>query len=200
MTDSEDVRARILETARQLLLSRGYSRMTMDELGGELRMSKKTLYRFFPSKEALGEAVLVAYFAGVGEELAAIQRQERLDFGERLRLFVKTIAGHYARGAATLQDIQREAPALWRTLLEVRRRSVQENFGALFSAGVREGAFRAEVEPRLVIRMMLTLVDQLLRPDVQEELEMSAEQIFPLMLDVVLEGLRTGRSPPLEAS
>lgn len=195
MTGSEEVRARILEKAGQRFLAQGYSRVTMDELCGELGMSKKTLYRVFPSKEALGEAVLVSRFARIGEELAAIHQDTRLDFGERISRFLRTLAGHYARGATTLEDIQRESPGLWRKLLEARRRAVQTNFGALFTAGVEAGAFRADVEPRLVIRMVLTLVDQLMRPDVLEELGMSGDQLFTRMQDVVLHGVRTGSEP-----
>ncbi len=193
MTDVEDVRARILDKARELLLTRGYSQMTMEALGGELRMSKKTLYRVFPSKEALGEAVIAAYFADVGEELAGLRQREDLDFDARLRLYVKTIAGHYHRAARALEELQRDAPSLWKTLLEARRRAVQDNFGALVTLGVRAGAFRSDVEPRLLLRMMLTLVDQLLRPDVQAELDLSTERIFTHMMDVLLDGLRTGR-------
>ena len=120
---------------------------------------------------------------------------ERLDFGERLHRLVRTVADRYARATPVLRDLQRDAPSLWQRLLEMRREAVQTRFGALLAAGVRAGAIRADVEPRLVIRMVLTLVDQLMRPDVLAELEMSAEQVYPGMLGVILNGIRTGREP-----
>jgi AcrR family transcriptional regulator len=201
MTEVDDARARILEKAEQCFLAHGYSRVTMDDIATELRMSKKTLYRCFSSKEELGEAAIVALFARIGEELRAILEDERRDFGERLEAFARTLAGHYGRGAAVLRDLQRDAPALWQKLLELRRQAVQERFGAFVAAGVRAGALRSDVEPRLVIRMVLTLVDQLMRPDVLAELEMTAEQLFPRMLGVVLDGIRTkSEGPPLPAN
>ncbi|OJH34809.1 TetR/AcrR family transcriptional regulator [Cystobacter ferrugineus] len=199
MTEVDDARARILEKAEQCFLAHGYSRVTMDDIATELRMSKKTLYRHFSSKEALGEAAIEAIFARIREELRAILEDERRDFGERLESFARTLTGHYARGAAVLRDLQRDAPALWQKLLELRRQSIQARFGAFVAAGVKAGALRSDVEPRLVIRMVLTLVDQLMRPDVLAELEMTAEQLFPRMLGVVLDGIRTkpeGRPPP----
>lgn len=195
MTEADDARARILEKAEQFFLTHGYSRVTMDDIATELRMSKKTLYRHFSSKEELGEAALAASFARIGAELDGIIRNERLDFGERLQLFLRTLAGRYASGASVLKDFQRDAPNLWQRLLELRREAVQARFGSLLGAGVKAGAFRADVEPRLVIRMVLTLVDQLMRPDVLAELELSPEQLFPSMLGVVLDGIRTGRKP-----
>ncbi|MCY1074732.1 TetR/AcrR family transcriptional regulator [Archangium lansingense] len=191
MTEADDARKRILEKAEQFFLTHGYSRVTMDDLATELRMSKKTLYRHFSSKEELGEATILASFARIGEELRAILEDERLDFGERLEGFVRTLAGRYARSATVLRDFQRDAPTLWQKLLELRREAVQARFGAFLAAGVKAGALRADVEPRLVVRMMLTLVDQLLRPDVLAELEMTAEQAYPRMLGVILDGIRT---------
>ncbi|PTL85055.1 TetR/AcrR family transcriptional regulator [Vitiosangium sp. GDMCC 1.1324] len=196
MTEADDARARILEKAVEFFFTHGYSRVTMDEIATELRMSKKTLYRHFSSKEALGEAAIASSISQLGEELSSILKNERLDFGERIQGFAKVLAGRYGRAAVVLRDLQRDAPALWQRLLELRRESVQTRFGQLFAEGVKAGAVRADVEPRLVIRMMLTLVDQVLRPDVLAELGMTAEQVFPRMLGVILDGIRTGREAP----
>jgi AcrR family transcriptional regulator len=193
MSEADEARARILELAEQFFLTHGYSRVTMDDIATELRMSKKTLYRHFSSKEALGEAAIASSFARINQELDVLLRDERLDFAERLRNLVRTVASHYGRAAPVLRDLQRDAPDLWQRLLEVRRASVQARFGALLASGVKAGAIRADVEPRLVLRMVLTLVDQLMRPDVLEELELSADQVFSNMLGVILDGLRTGR-------
>jgi len=193
MSEADEARARILELAEQFFLTHGYSRVTMDDIATELRMSKKTLYRHFSSKEALGEAAIASSFARINQELDVLLRDERLDFAERLRNLVRTVASHYGRAAPVLRDLQRDAPDLWQRLLEVRRASVQARFGALLASGVKAGAIRADVEPRLVLRMVLTLVDQLMRPDVLEELELSADQVFSNMLGVILDGLRIGR-------
>jgi AcrR family transcriptional regulator len=196
VTEADDARARILEKAEQFFLTHGYSRVTMEDIATELRMSKKTLYRHFSSKEELGEAAIVSSFARIGEELRAILADERREFGERLEGFVRTLAGRYERGAVVLRDLQRDAPALWQKLLELRREAVQLRFGAFLAAGVKAGALRADVEPRLVLRMVLTLVDQLMRPDVLAELGMTAEQVFPHMLGVILDGIRTKPESP----
>ncbi len=193
MTEADEARARILEKAVQIFLAHGYSRVTMDDIASALRMSKKTLYRHFSSKEALGAAALEASITRFSQKLEAILGDERLDFGERLESFTRTLAGRYGSAATVLRDLQRDAPALWQRLLELRRESVQARFGAFLAAGVKAGAIRSNVEPRLVLRMVITLVDQLMRPDVLEELGLSAEQVLPSMLGVVLDGIRTRR-------
>ena len=49
----------ILQTTFQLFTSKGIHQFTMDELANRLGVSKKTLYRFFPSRQDLVEQVSV---------------------------------------------------------------------------------------------------------------------------------------------
>ncbi|MBN8646248.1 MAG: helix-turn-helix transcriptional regulator, partial [Planctomycetes bacterium] len=60
-----EVRARLLAAARAHFFAAGYSALTMDDLAAELGMSKKTLYVYFPGKDALIEAILREFVAEV---------------------------------------------------------------------------------------------------------------------------------------
>lgn len=55
----------ILKEARALLLEAGYERMTMDAVACRCRMSKRTIYRLFPSKQALLTALIEDHRASV---------------------------------------------------------------------------------------------------------------------------------------
>ena len=61
--DSKKTR-QIVEAARQLFLAKGYVAVSMDAIAQEVGVTKQTVYRYFPSKEKLFEAVL--------ESLAAV--------------------------------------------------------------------------------------------------------------------------------
>lgn len=49
----------IIETVNHLLATKGYDGMTVDEIADTVGIAKASLYRHFPSKEALGMAALV---------------------------------------------------------------------------------------------------------------------------------------------
>ena len=49
----------IIETVNHLLATKGYDAMTVDEIADTVGIAKASLYRHFPSKEALGMAALV---------------------------------------------------------------------------------------------------------------------------------------------
>src|SRR5215471_3900838 len=57
---AEPTRKRILEGAYKLFRRRGYSRVTMDDIAAEARLTKRTLYHHFTSKDQLLAAVLTA--------------------------------------------------------------------------------------------------------------------------------------------
>nr|WP_312114342.1 helix-turn-helix domain-containing protein [Moraxella sp. CTOTU47915] len=49
----------IIETVNHLLATKGYDAMTVDEIADTVGIAKASLYRHFPSKEALGMAALI---------------------------------------------------------------------------------------------------------------------------------------------
>ena len=56
--DAAVTRDRILKAAHRMFFRRGYARVTMDEIAREARLTKRTLYHHYESKDALLEAML----------------------------------------------------------------------------------------------------------------------------------------------
>ena len=63
-----DINQRILTSARQLIAERGYRGWTMDELSSKAHISKRTLYRYYSSKEELITAVVDGFLADIGSK------------------------------------------------------------------------------------------------------------------------------------
>jgi AcrR family transcriptional regulator len=56
-TKSDDTRARIIETAEALFRRVGFAKTAVADIAGELGMSPANIYRFFPSKNAIVQAI-----------------------------------------------------------------------------------------------------------------------------------------------
>jgi AcrR family transcriptional regulator len=56
-TDSDEVRARILEVAEEHFRRIGYHKTTLADIASELGMSRANVYRFFPSRDAIDESI-----------------------------------------------------------------------------------------------------------------------------------------------
>jgi len=82
-----DSRTRILNEAERLFRHYGYSKTTVADIARELGMSPANVYRFFPSKAAIHEALADRMVAE--REIAALKvARLPLSAAERLRIFV----------------------------------------------------------------------------------------------------------------
>src|SRR5215475_6439709 len=73
-TKPDDTRARIVEAAEALFLRLGYAKTAVADIAAELKMSPANVYRFFPSKNAIVEAICQRCLLEVEEQAWAIAR------------------------------------------------------------------------------------------------------------------------------
>ena len=75
----------IIETVNHLLATKGYDAMTVDEIADTVGIAKASLYRHFPSKEALGMAALVDIMHKALEVINQLNATDRLRAGPSRR-------------------------------------------------------------------------------------------------------------------
>jgi AcrR family transcriptional regulator len=163
----------------------------MDDLAGELGISKKTLYECFPSKHALLKAVLVEKFRRVERDLQQITAG-RSDVAVALHELLACVQRHTEEiQPAFVRDIGREAPDLFR-LVESRRRTViRRHFGRLFERGRKVGLLRTDIAPKLVIEVLLGATQAIMNPPRMAELHLTPRTGFTTIITVILEGALT---------
>lgn len=69
---AEATRARIEETAERLFRSMGYQKTAVADIARDLGMSPANVYRFFPSKSAINEAIAQRMLGAMAAEIDAI--------------------------------------------------------------------------------------------------------------------------------
>jgi AcrR family transcriptional regulator len=90
----DDTRARIVEAAEALFRRLGYAKTAVADIAGELGMSPANVYRFFPSKNAIVEAICQRCLAEVEEEAWATARSKGAAAGRLERLILEILAYH----------------------------------------------------------------------------------------------------------
>jgi AcrR family transcriptional regulator len=81
--DAQRNRDRIVEVARALVRAKGFDAVSMDEVAKGAQVGPGTLYRHFPTKESLYDAVLEAW---AGKVNAAVDSALALDAPARVQL------------------------------------------------------------------------------------------------------------------
>jgi AcrR family transcriptional regulator len=73
-TTPDDTRCRIMEVAEALFRRLGFAKTAVADIAAELRMSPANVYRFFPSKNAIVEAICQRCLSEVEEKTWAVAR------------------------------------------------------------------------------------------------------------------------------
>ena len=79
-----DIRQHILDTAKPIILGKGFSAVGLNELLTAAEVPKGSFYHYFKSKESFGEALLDSYFENYQLRLSAILKAENKTGAERL--------------------------------------------------------------------------------------------------------------------
>lgn len=183
---------RIVEVAREQFFSLGFSRVSMDEIAHQLGMSKRTLYRHFPSKKELLREALVGKVKQVSRKLKDIIEAENEDFIERLRGVFSTMALETPRlSQAFLKDLQRNASDVWEELDRERQQTIHTQFRHFFEEGINKGFFKRDLDPDLLIFMMSALAQGVLTPEILSELPVSNIQAVNMVFTVLFHGMLT---------
>lgn len=191
----EDVKKRILDEARTLFFRYGFSKVTMDEAAEALGMSKKTLYRYFPSKEELLQEVTTNHMDECDTELKAICHRTELSPLERLKLTMNYITGIFSKMSEPLvHDLRRNAPEIWKRVEEARQKNIATDFGSLIKEGRQKGQFRKDVDERLFILIYSHVVRDILNPETLSGLPFKPSQVYDTICKVLFEGLLTDKA------
>ncbi len=159
-------RNEILDAALQLLYSKGYDRMTIQDILDQLRMSKGAFYHYFDSKVAVLEAVVERMATEqVKPMFQAIVQDPQLPALEKLHQYFYMSTSWKTSNKAFLVTLMKvwfsDENALARQKMLAR---TQEHMGPFFIAivkqGVQEGVFSTpypEVASEVTINLMYDL-------------------------------------------
>jgi len=177
-TDAQRNRSRILEVAKEAF-SRSGANASLDDIARQSGVGAGTLYRHFPSRDALLEAV----YSNEVKKLAVAERElsARLPPVEALRAWMLLFVDYIA----TKQII---APAL-NTLLggpakvyEASRSQIQGAIEVLVKRAIKSGEIRSDLDPFDLLRALIGVSNVASTPDWRQ----SARRL----VDILISGSR----------
>ncbi len=187
-----ELRPRIIEAGRELFFRRGFVRVTADEIAARLGISKATLYKAFPSKEAVLRAVVSDFLTSTLAGVEGLLADARLGFAEKLVGLFAFVGGRIAEvGPLLVRDIQKNAPGVWREIDEFRRERIFRNFKGILESGRKEGLFREDVDLDLLLEMFADLIGRFINPEAVLRSGRSPAQAFESVIKVFFQGILT---------
>jgi AcrR family transcriptional regulator len=141
----------ILDTVHQVFTTNSISRYTMDDLSAQLGISKKTLYRFYASRQELVDQVCNR----VADEYEASMKpwdDAGISNLKKLLGLISNIVGFCKRVSPDFfQDLRRHYPVQYIELNLKLEQTLTGRIQQLLQAGVQEGVFRNSLHPALIM-------------------------------------------------
>ena len=189
-------RERILEAALEKFRKFGIRRVTMDEIARDLRVSKKTLYQYFPDKEALVRACTVKIQDSLIPMIAEAIDRDGPPINRILDAWKVLARIPHFLSAEFIADIKADYPHIWNEV-DVRRHEVISRFEKLIEDGVRTGDIRREIHPRVAMRIIFAVIDQVMVPDVLALAEFTPAEAINTLVTMFSKGMcATTPEPP----
>lgn len=146
--------ASILHVTGELLYSRGLKKLTMDEIAQQLGVSKKTLYKYFDSKQTLVTTFFQTVYETDVELTNTILSDTSLTVIEKLYEIVASYEHTYLT-VQVCEEARQYFPIQWKQLEQIRATKV-EAMTALLS----EVSKTMQLRNRYTKELIIIMVDQ----------------------------------------
>lgn len=179
---------KILEEAEQMAFEVGYRRFNMDDLSQRLRMSKKTIYESFSSKD---ELFTMALNRRAGKILRRMQEILDLDADAMTKLYL--MSKHIVDEVSDIKpSLVKEVEALFPEVFEVYGDFYQKIVAGLtriIEEGARSGEFRSDVNPVVFAYLVQGIVELSSNPYLLIESGLGLEEVYTAFMKILMEGI-----------
>lgn len=159
------IRERIIAAFIELSKSKGFYRVTMDELSGQAGLSKRTVYRYFNSKEEVIEAVIDHFLWKIAGEMERVIAEARTP----AELIARALQNFYLYGQnfvfnpLILEDLRCHYPGFWRKIDNYRMEKAQNLVKAILDKSDKEST--RKTDPRIITTAFLAAIQAVVNPE-----------------------------------
>ncbi|MBC8376849.1 MAG: TetR/AcrR family transcriptional regulator [FCB group bacterium] len=184
---SEDL---ILEHGFELIHRDGIRSFTVENLAQDLGMSKKTIYKFFPSKEQLLEKMFEFASGQVVWHFQKIMEKEPTAIHQIIRILGLLSNTASKISIQRIGDIKIRYPKIWRRMEEFRLNR-RDDFLAIFKLGQEQGLIRQELDVALTATMFMHILNSTFQPEFFIQNNLNPTQAFKAFREIFLRGMLT---------
>ena len=183
---------KIIKSAQALFLKQGFAKTSMDDIAQTLQMSKKTIYKFFPSKNVLLEQTVIVFMELNNQQMQTIINSNENAVVKAYKLF--NFIGHIILQVSNrfLLDLQNYNQDLWKLIDKLRMKYLKENLKKIIEQGKREGYFIDE-SSFIIINSFISTIRGIVNPEIMLVKNISVERAFSVSVKILMNGILTSK-------
>ena len=183
---------KIIEHSEEKFFRDGFYKTTMDEIATELRMSKKTIYKFFSSKDDLIHSIAKFFMNRMkGKILPALQSDKNAI--EKLGDLINILAKASDKiSAARMEELKRHYPSIWNEIDNFRTEMMFGNITKVIEQGKKEGLF-VDYPTNIIMNVLVASVRSIVNPDFIMNNNYSIIEAARYAFRIVISGILTDK-------
>lgn len=181
-------RERIIAAYKELAQQRGFRNPTMDELAAQVGMSKRTIYRYFRSKEEIIETIVDQFLQSVGSQIEVLLAEDK-----RPQVLFPKMVVFLAQSSKpifnplVLDDLRRHYPYLWARIDQFRVQRIQHALDVIVAEGQAERI--KQIDPRIIRAAVLAAIQAVVNPSFILDNNLTVEQAAGQLIQLFMYGV-----------
>jgi len=189
-TENNPELIKILNYASEKFMREGFYKSSMDSLAAELQISKKTIYKYFSSKDELVEAIAFAFMKETGDKIISVTQIEDDSLSKAIRLFQILGVATTKLGDKWVKDIRIHMPELWKKIDEFRTKKAYSVLGNIIQQGQTEGMI-IDKPVELIIHLFVSSLRSIVNPDFLYYQKMNYKEAIQHTFEILFNGILT---------
>ncbi|MDY0083040.1 MAG: TetR/AcrR family transcriptional regulator [Ignavibacteriaceae bacterium] len=181
---------KIIEQIEGKFFNDGFYKTTMDEVAAELGMSKKTIYKFFPSKDDLLYAIISHFMNGMKNKILPKLNSNKNAI-EKLGDLLNILASATQKiSPKRIEELKKYYPELWTEIDKFRTKVMFENMTKVIDQGKSEGLF-LDYPTVIIMNVLVGALRYVVNPEFTVNNSFSISEAGQYTLRIVIGGILT---------
>ncbi len=188
--NKNEIRNNILNTAKKQFFTYGL-KITMDDIANKIGISKKTLYKFFKSKDALLSSIMDLKMKEIKNIIkrAILMFQEGKNVIDILKQIIKAMSKQLEEvNPSFTNDLQKFFPKLSMKIQNFRNEMIFKNFSRMIKEGIKSNIIRKDIDPEIITYIYSIFIEAVLA---KNNPEFKLVDIFESIINIFFKGILT---------
>lgn len=185
------MKKRILQKAAELFLTHGVKSVTMDDIAGEIGISKKTIYKFYDTKTKLVEATTMFTYEVIVDGIENIHTSDLDPITEMYEVKKFMMARLKGENASPVYQLHKYYPEIYQKVRNMQFDTIKQYMGQNLQRGIKQGLYRERLNPDFVWRIYFLGINGIKNENLFPKSQYHSKELHEEFLSYHLRGIVT---------
>lgn len=152
------MKEKIISKASELFLKLGFKSVTMDDIAGEMCISKKTIYKYFCNKEILIEESTAMIHKAIHQSIDTIVAENRNAIEENFQIRKMFKEMFKAGDTSPVYQLKKHYPEIYEKVMSREINECNAVFKQNIQNGIQKGLYRKDIAVDTYVDFYYTLI------------------------------------------